>query len=71
MLKKQYVRDGQRRIIGSVTAGFVGSFDTLVRNEHEQVTGWTSAKFHTTRDQHGRLASINLADAGLLLKRNR
>lgn len=71
MLKKQYIRDGQRRIIGSVTAGFVGSFDTLVRDEHENLIGRTSEKFHTTRDQDGNLVSLNKADAGLLIKRHK
>jgi len=69
MLKKQYIRDGKRRIIGSVTTGFRGAFETLVRDEHERTVGWTSEKFHTTRDEHGRLVSLNTADPGLLLKR--
>jgi hypothetical protein len=32
-LNKEYVRDGNRRIIGSVTTGFTGAFDTIVRDE--------------------------------------
>lgn len=71
MLKKQYIRDGKRRIIGSVTSGFQGSFETLVRNERERALGWTSRKFHTTRDEHGALVSLNTSDAGLLLKPHR
>jgi len=71
MLKKEYVRDGQRRIIGSVTDGFRGSFESLVRDEHENVIGRTSEKFHTTRSHDGKLVSLNTADAGLLFKRNR
>jgi hypothetical protein len=71
MLKKEYVRDGKRRIIGSVTAGFKGSFETLVRDEHERVAGWTSEKLHATRDQGGHPVSLNTADAGLLLKQHR
>ena len=35
-LKKEFIRDGKRRIIGSVTTGYVGSFETIVRDEHEQ-----------------------------------
>lgn len=70
-LKKQYVRDGQRRIIGSVTTGYVGSFDTLVRNEHEHIIGRASEKFGTTRDEHGRLISINTTDPGLLIGRKK
>ncbi len=71
MLKKEYIRDGKRRIIGSVTNGFQGSFETLVRDEREQVLGWASRRFHTTRDGHGSLVSLNTPDAGLLLKRKR
>ncbi len=66
-LKKEFIRDGQRRIIGSITTGYVGSFDSLVRDEHEHLIGRTSEKFGTTRDEHGRLVSINTADAGLLI----
>ncbi len=71
MLKKEYIRDGKRRIIGSVTNGFQGAFETLVRDESERVLGWTSRKFHTTRDGRGALVSLNTPDAGLLLKRHR
>ncbi len=71
MLKKEYIRDGKRRIIGSVTNGFQGGFETLVRDESERVLGWTSRKFHTTRDGQGALVSLNTPDAGLLLKRHR
>lgn len=70
-LHKKFIRDGQRRIIGSVTTGFVGSFDTLVRDEHEHTVGWSSARFNTTRDEHGKLASINHADPGLLIGRKK
>ncbi len=66
-LNKEYVRDGQRRIIGSVTTGFTGAFDTLVRDEHNHILGRTSERFETTRDAHGHLVSINTADPGLLL----
>lgn len=71
MLKKQYIRDGKRRIIGSVTTGFQGSLETLVRDEHQRVLGWTSDRFRTTRDEQGRLVSLNTADAGLRLKGTR
>jgi hypothetical protein len=57
MLKKQYVRDGQNRIIGSVTTGYEGAFDSIVRDEHEQITGRTSERFGTTRDEKGGLVS--------------
>jgi hypothetical protein len=67
MLRKEYVRDGRRRIIGSVTAGYVGSFETIVRDEQNHITGRTSERFNTTRDEPGRLVSINTADPGLLI----
>jgi YD repeat-containing protein len=66
-LKKEYVRDGKRRIIASVTTGYVGSFETVVRDEQNDITGRTSEQFQTTRDEHGKLVSINTADAGLLI----
>jgi len=70
-LKKEFIRDGQRRIIGSVTTGYVGSFDTLVRDEHEHIVGRTSQRFGTTRDEHRSLVSINTADPGLLIGRKK
>ena len=70
-LKKEFIRDGQRRIVGSITTGYTGSFDTLVRDEHEHITGRTSESFGTTRDEHGRLVSINTADSGLLIGRKK
>jgi len=66
-LEKEYIRDGNRRIIGSVTTGFTGAFDTLVRDEHNYILGRTSEHFGTTRDEHGKLVSINTADPGLLI----
>jgi hypothetical protein len=71
MLKKTYVRNGKRRIIGSVTTGFEGSYEALVRDEHEHVIGRVSERFGTTRDEHGDLNSIDTADAGLLFSRKR
>jgi hypothetical protein len=71
MLKKEYVRDPKNRIIGSTTSGFVGSYETIVKDEHEQIVGTTSERFHTTRDEHGGLVSINTADAGLLIDRKK
>ena len=68
MLKKEYIRDGKNQIVGSTTSGFVGSYETIVKDEHEQITGTTSERFHTTRDEHGGLVSTNTADAGLLIK---
>ena len=68
-LNKEYVRDGNRRIIGSVTTGFTGAFDTIARDESGNYLGRTSEHFGTTRDEQGTLVSINTADPGLLIKR--
>jgi hypothetical protein len=69
-LKKDYVRDGKRRIIGSVTSGFSDT-SSVVRDEKNQITGRTSEKFRTTRDNHGNLVSINSPDPGLLIGRKK
>jgi hypothetical protein len=71
MLEKKYVRDGKNRVIGSITTGFEGSFETLVRDEHENIIGRTSERFGTTRDEHGNLVSIDTADPGLLFNRKK
>jgi hypothetical protein len=68
MLKKEYIRDGKRRIIGSVTSGYSDT-SAVIRDEKNQITGRTSEKFHTTRDNHGNLVSINSPDPGLLINR--
>jgi len=69
MLKKDYVRDGNRRIIGSVTTGYSDT-SSIVRDEH-QIAGRSSERFHTTRDGRGNLVSINSPDPGLLLWRRK
>ena len=71
MLKKKYVRDGEHRIIGSVTSGYEGAYDAIVRDEREQVVGHISERFATTRDEKGGLVSSNTADAGLLIRRKK
>jgi len=71
MLKKEYIRDGQRRIIGSVTTGFEGAIDSIVRDAQEKIVGTTSERFHTTRDENGGLVSTNTADPGLLIGRKK
>jgi len=68
MLKKDYVRDGNRRIIGSVTTGYSDT-SSLVRSERNEITGRTSQRFNTTRDGSGKLVSINSADPGLLIRK--
>jgi hypothetical protein len=70
-LNKEYVRNGKRQIIGSVTTGYVGSFETIVRDEQNDITGRTSERYDTTRDEHGNLVSINSADPGLLIGRKK
>ena len=70
-LKKEYVRDGKRRIIGSVTTGYLGSFETIVRDEQNHITGRTSERFNATRDEQAKLVSINTADPGLLIARKK
>jgi hypothetical protein len=66
MLKKGYVRDGNRKIIASFTTGFSDA-SAVVRDEGNRITGRTSERFHTTRDGHGNLVSINSSDPGLLI----
>lgn len=70
MLKKEIIRDGKNKVIGTVTGGF-GDGSAVVRDEHGQIVGRTSERFHTTRDEHGGLVSTNTADAGLLLGRKK
>jgi hypothetical protein len=69
-LKKDYVRDGKRRIIGSVTTGFSDE-SAVVRDEQNPITGRTSERFGTTRDEHGNLVSANSPDPGLLINRKK
>ena len=71
MLRKDYVRDGNRRIIGSVTTGYSGGASDVVRDDRNQITGRTSEKFQTTRDGRGSLVSTNTSDPGLLIKRKK
>jgi hypothetical protein len=69
-LEKRYIRDGKNTITGSAMSGFSDESAT-VRDEHEQIVGRTSEKFHTTRDEHSGLVSTNTADAGLLINRKK
>ena len=65
-LEKEFIRDGKRRIIGSVTSGFSDK-SAVVRDEDNKLSGRTSERYDTTRDDHGNLVSINSADPGLLI----
>lgn len=68
MLKKDFVRDGSRKMIGSVTTGYSDT-SSIVRDERNQITGRTNDRFRTTRDSSGKTVSINSADLGLLIRK--
>ena len=70
MLRKDYVRDGNLRIIASVTTGFSDS-TAVVRDEGNRITGRTNERFHTTRDAHGSPVSIDSTYPGLLVRRKK
>ena len=70
MLKKDYVRDGNRKIIGSVTTGYSDT-SSVVRGDRNEITGRTNDRFQTTRDGHGKLISINSSDPGLIIGRKK
>jgi hypothetical protein len=71
LLKKDYVRDGNRKIIGSVTSGYSGDTSDVVRDDRNGITGRTSERFKTTRDGHGNLVSANSPDPGFLIVRGK
>jgi len=71
MLKKEFVRDGCRKIIGSITSGYSGGVSDVVRDEHNEIIGRTSDLFHTTRDGRGNLVTLNSPDPGLLFNRKK
>src|SRR5260370_35816534 len=70
MLKKNFIRDGNRSIIGSVTTGYSDS-SSIVRDQRNQITGRTNERFKTVRDTRGKLVSANSADPGLIIGRKR
>lgn len=70
MMKKQYVRDGNRRIIGSVTSDYSDT-SSLVRDAKNEIAGRTNRRFQTTRDKAGSLVSANSPDPGLLIGRKK
>jgi hypothetical protein len=69
-LKKEYVKDANRRVISSVTSGYSDD-SALVRDSDNQIAGRTSGLFNTTRDRNGSITSINSADPGLLIRRKK
>lgn len=70
MLTKRFVRDGSRKIVGSVTSGFSDT-SSVVRNDRNEITGRTNERFNTVRDAHDKLVSANTSDPGLLIGRKR
>ena len=69
-LKKEYVRDGSKQTIGSITTGFSDS-SSVVRDNSGNTLGRTSERFSNTRDSTGILVSSNTADSGLLFNRKK
>jgi hypothetical protein len=70
MLRKDFIRDGNRKIIGSVTTGYSDS-SSVARDERNEITGRTNDRFRTTRDSNGNLISINSSDPGLIIGRKK
>jgi hypothetical protein len=67
-LQKNYIRNGNRKIIGSETSGYSGEAE-IVRDEQNLITGRTSERFNTTRDERGHIISPTTSDSGLLIPR--
>ena len=65
-LEKKYIRNGQNKIIGSVTDGYAQDV-TIVRDGEGRMLGRTSGLFNTARRTDGSIVSINSADPGLLI----
>jgi YD repeat-containing protein len=65
MLKKNIIRDGRNRVVGSVTSVYAAG-SSIVRDAEGRLLGKTSEKFHSTRDARGKLVSVNTPDSGLL-----
>ena len=65
-LKKEFIRDGSRRIIGSITSGYQDGTE-VVRNAENRIIGKVNNRFFNTRDAHGGLVSIDTPDPGLLI----
>jgi hypothetical protein len=70
MLQKKYVRDGNRRIIGSITTGYSDT-SPVVRDERNKIAGRTNERLHTTRDGRGSLVSVNSSDPDFLIDRKK
>ena len=70
-LKKEYVRDFNRQIVGNVTTGFDYGHGSVVRDGDNRMVGRTSTRFNETRDSNGHIVSSNRADAGLIIKKRK
>ncbi|MGA3317050.1 MAG: hypothetical protein ABSC64_11510 [Candidatus Korobacteraceae bacterium] len=57
MLKQGTIFDGNGKIVGSKIIGFQNDDVTVVHDEHRRITGSSSEKFGTTRDEKGRIVS--------------
>lgn len=68
MLKRYFIRAGNRRSTGSVTTEYSDS-SSIVRDQRNQITGRTNDRFNTVRDPHGNLVLTNSADPGLVIGR--
>ena len=68
-LEKRYIRKSGE-ILGSVTSGFSDE-SSVVRDEHNNIVGRVSDRFHATRDDHGKLVSTNTSDPGLVIDRKK
>jgi hypothetical protein len=69
-MQKKFIRDGNRRVIASVTTGYSDT-SSIVRDQRKQIVGRTSERFGTVRDARGNLVSTNSADPGLLIGRKK
>lgn len=69
-LKISFVRNGQNKIVGSVTTGY-GDTSSLVRDGRNQIIGRSNERLRTTRDLHNKLVSTNTSDPGLLIGRKK
>ena len=57
MLKQETIFDGNGKILGSKTTGFQNGDVTVVRDQNRRISGSSSEKFGTTRDENGRIVS--------------
>ena len=65
MLKKNVIRDGHNRVIGSTISGYAAG-TSIIRDAEGRPLVKTSEQFHNTRDAEGKLVSTNTPNAGLL-----